>query len=214
MIRDVIYLWGIWSSIHKSQGLTPSFPQFVDILQRYGEKHRFYHNLAHIVACLRFLDGTYPVIGPQTRAALRMAIIFHDIVYDVKSKTNEEDSAAHARIQMSVRGFHREFMAEVVRLIILTKSHKGDANDRFGSIMIDTDMHVFAEPDRIYASYAEGIRKEFEPAFGREPFVTGRRHFLSTVDPEAIFVTPEMANEKSASQAAWNVAEECRKLAG
>lgn len=211
-LRDILTVHRAWEKAHVDAGVPNNHaPQFFDILRRYDEPHRFYHTLAHIAACLRFLDRTYD-LHPQKRAALCMALIYHDVIYDVKSKTNEADSAAHARVQLAVMGFAKTYIDEVSRLIMLTANHKGDSADRIGSIMIDTDMHVFAEPDRVYAKYAADIRKEYEPAFGREAYMAGRRQFLSTVDPEAIFVTPEMANEKSASQASWNVTEEFRKL--
>ncbi len=212
MIRDIVTVYLAWKTAHRDLSANTSLGQFLDIVTRYREPHRFYHTLAHIAACLRFLARTYPNLHPQKRSVLVMAIIYHDIIYDVKSKTNEAESAAHARIQMSVMGFAKTFVDEVVRLIILTAHHKGDPTDILGSIMIDTDMHVFAEPDAVYARYADDIRKEYEPLAGREAFIAGRRNFLSTVDAENIFVTSEMKTEKSASQSAWNIAEEYRKL--
>lgn len=221
-LRDMFTVYRAWEQAHQVPHLNNNAGQFFDVLRRYSEPHRHYHTLAHIAACLRFLDRTYPApisgevnensLWWDHRMCLQLAIIYHDIIYDVKSKTNELDSAAHARIQMGVMGFNRDHIAVVSRLIMLTANHKGDPADVIGSIMIDTDMHVFAEPDAIYAKYAADIRKEYEPAFGREPFLTGRRYFLSTVDPENIFVTPEMDTDAVRSQAAWNIAEENRKL--
>lgn len=212
MIRDIITVYRTWRAAHEELSARTSLGQFLDILRRYGEPHRHYHALSHVAACLRFLDRTYGV-HPQKQSCLRMALIYHDIIYDVRSKTNEAESAAHARIQMLVMGFQKSDIDEVSRLILLTANHKGDPADVIGSIMIDTDMHVFAEPDAVYAKYAADIRKEYEPAFGRDAYMAGRRHFLSTVDPEAIFVTSEMNTENVRSQSAWNVAEENRKLA-
>ena len=59
---------------------------------RYGEPARFYHTLDHIDELMRFYDEYRGKIVDNL--AVRLAIMYHDIIYDPKSGTNEEDSAA------------------------------------------------------------------------------------------------------------------------
>lgn len=202
-LRDALTIYRAWEKAHIAAEMPNCHaPQFFDVVRRYGEPHRFYHTLAHIAACLRFLDRTYD-LHPQKRAALYLALIYHDIIYDVKSKTNEADSAAHARVQMAVMGFSKTYIDEVSRLILLTASHKGDPADRIGSIMIDTDMHVLAWEEKDYLRYAGQIWQEYSYV-GREAYIAGRSNFLSGLDPDTVFTSPEVNIERMISNVAWN----------
>jgi len=59
-----------------------------NILEKYDEPHRFYHNWEHIEYMLIKASIKYTLTDE-----LVLAIIFHDIIYDPKSKVNEEKSA-------------------------------------------------------------------------------------------------------------------------
>lgn len=202
-LRDMFTVYRAWEKALADAGVPNNHaPQFFDVLHRYGESQRFYHTIIHIAACLRFLDQTYD-IHPQKRAALRLALIYHDIIYDVKSKTNEADSAAHARVQMTIMGFSKTYIDEVSRLILLTASHKAPPGDSIASIMIDTDMHVLAWDERDYLRYAGQIWQEYSYV-GRDAYIAGRTHFLLGLDPDTVFTTPEVNIERMISNVAWN----------
>jgi pantetheine-phosphate adenylyltransferase len=60
------------------------------ILDHYREPHRFYHTLHHLDDLTQQLEAK----GFGDNDILFLATIFHDIIYDPRSATNEEDSAA------------------------------------------------------------------------------------------------------------------------
>lgn len=60
----------------------------LSVIESYNEKHRYYHNIDHIMSMLNMAE----VEGILTDE-LALAIIFHDIVYDPNSKDNEILSA-------------------------------------------------------------------------------------------------------------------------
>ena len=63
--------------------------------QRYSEEHRFYHTLRHIASLLTMSAEAMKCDPPKLSSpdTVDWAILYHDVVYDAKSKTNEEDSA-------------------------------------------------------------------------------------------------------------------------
>ena len=63
-----------------------------DVISKYKEPNRFYHNLTHIEEMLDFIESSVHDLDTIEFTALQHAIIFHDVIYDTKSKTNEEDS--------------------------------------------------------------------------------------------------------------------------
>ena len=203
-----------WIKIHDHFGVPVSFSQVLDILGRYKESHRAYHTSRHIADCLREFDSLY---GRGTKAddalAIKLALIFHDVIYDVSSKTNEEDSAAYARVYMSVKDFPAMIREEVSRLIILTKKHRTVlAEDSNGEKMIDVDMSVLAWPWEKYEVYAKGIWHEYSSVADQTAYREGRAAFLSSIHPEHVFCTPEMTTRANHSNVAWNIAKEIDAL--
>ena len=58
------------------------------IVAHYSEPHRHYHTLAHIVVCQELLSAT-----DHASLELRLAIVYHDIIYDTHRSDNEAESA-------------------------------------------------------------------------------------------------------------------------
>src|SRR5678815_1545480 len=64
---------------------------YAELRRRYDEPFREYHNLRHILDCLRLCDEIGPLL--VDRDAVEIALWFHDAVYDRGSSTNELRSA-------------------------------------------------------------------------------------------------------------------------
>ena len=88
-----------------------------DVLDNYRQPHRFYHTIAH-------LDEIWSLLvqkGHGDNNALLLATVFHDIVYDPKSATNEEDSKVYFN---EVYKGDRQLKQEVTTIILDTKTHQ------------------------------------------------------------------------------------------
>ncbi|MBK6983401.1 MAG: hypothetical protein IPH32_00975 [Bacteroidetes bacterium] len=59
-----------------------------EVMNAYDEPHRFYHTLEHIEDVLKQLHNADLLKHDE----LFLAAIFHDIIYNPQSNTNEEDS--------------------------------------------------------------------------------------------------------------------------
>src|SRR4051794_6439400 len=79
---------------------------------------RQYHNLVHILACLRELDSVRRVC--PSLAEIEAAIWFHDIVYDVDRKDNEWCSAQVGVNTLACMGMPTRQLDRVEELILDT----------------------------------------------------------------------------------------------
>jgi len=91
------------------------------ILSYHGQKSRYYHTLVHLREMLDLYEKHENSIRDHT--CVLLAIFFHDIIYDAKSTTNEEDSAQMFRRLAIDAGINAMLVEKVCRYIIETKKH-------------------------------------------------------------------------------------------
>ncbi|MBK8432593.1 MAG: hypothetical protein IPL28_15440 [Chloroflexi bacterium] len=109
-----------------------------ELLARYGEAHRAYHNAAHVAAVLATAETVRGLASDF--AAVEMAICFHDVIYDPRAKDNEAQSAAVARRWLAQMGWEEGRMAAVESLIMATQHHQPQTAD--AQIVVDTDLAI------------------------------------------------------------------------
>ncbi|MGP3965399.1 HD domain-containing protein [Nonomuraea sp. 3N208] len=129
-----------------------------ELIARWAEPHRRYHDLAHLTAVLDAVDRLAD--EAEDPAAVRLAAWFHDAVYDGRPGWDEERSAQLAQSRLPRCGVPAARVAEAARLIRLTAAHDtladGDAN---GAVLCDADLAVLGRPG--YEAYAAAIRQEY-----------------------------------------------------
>ncbi|MDQ1603437.1 MAG: hypothetical protein QOE01_1282 [Actinomycetota bacterium] len=130
-----------------------------DLLARYAEPHRHYHDLVHLDEVL----GRVDLLAGQDDdvAVVRIAAWFHDAVYRPGAGGNEERSAHLAETSLSVLRLPHRTVAEVARLVRLTAEHDAGPDDRNGAVLCDADLGVLASDPARYTSYAAGVRAEW-----------------------------------------------------
>ena len=92
--------------------------------------------------------------------AIEMALWFHDAVYDPKASDNEERSAALASEAMEGASISPAFIADVVRLVMSTKTHTTGAHDD-ARWMIDIDLSILGRDQMRFDEYEAQIRAEY-----------------------------------------------------
>lgn len=121
-----------------------------ELLARWSEPHRHYHDLSHLthsLAALRELGGT--------ARAERLALWFHDAIYTGRPGNDEHDSARLASDLLTGAGLPTAEVQEVHRLVLVTIDHAPDPTDGAGARVSDADLAILgAEPARYLASVA------------------------------------------------------------
>ena len=156
------------------------------LLARWSEPHRRYHNVTHLRKVLRHVDQLAD--HAATPDAVRLAAWYHDAVYTGFSD-DEQNSAALAEKDLADLNVAPALVIEVARLVRLTASHKPDSGDRNGEVLCDADLAVLASAAQSYAAYAEAIRAEYARVSEKE-FRLGRSQVLrSLLDGPALYRT-------------------------
>lgn len=159
------------------------------VLEYYSEPHRAYHTLRHIEHCLAELDEAQGIVSFDIRT-LELAIWYHDVIYDTKSKGNEQASAELAKQVLFNHGFAHNFI-EAVFLMIMDTAHENSEIERYDSmLMLDIDLAILGQPEERFDEYEREVRIEYQWV-PEEAFRTGRAAILQMfLDRPSIYRTP------------------------
>jgi predicted metal-dependent HD superfamily phosphohydrolase len=130
-----------------------------DLLRRYAENTRHYHDLTHLDEVLRNVDELADHASDAD--VVRLAAWFHDAVYDATGTDNEERSAELAETVLQRLRVDPDRVREVARLVRLTADHAVAPEDGNGAVLCDADLAVLASDAARYAAYVVAVRREY-----------------------------------------------------
>lgn len=176
------------------------------ILEAYSEPHRHYHTLAHLEMCFRVLNQFFP----SAHQSVKLALWYHDFVYDLMSERNEELSAERAfqDIQAMHLAWHaspQEPDVDVGTLILATKHSRAEGLSPNGKIVVDVDLAILGETHEAYDAYEAAVRNEYA-MIPEEVFWDHRKRILQRfVEREWIYQTPAMRHSDYEARAWQNL---------
>jgi predicted metal-dependent HD superfamily phosphohydrolase len=199
-----------WRQLAAACG-APSRPAeafFAELVQRYSEPQRHYHNLSHVRQVLATVERFAGQVSDLQ--ALRWAAWFHDAVYDPRAGDNEERSAEYAARALAAMHVRAAQITAVRDLVLQTKTHQPPDADPHSQVFLDADLAILGADEETYAAYARAIRREYDWV-PEEQYRAGRARVLRvSLDRPRIFQTSELFIEREA-RARANIA---RELAG
>ena len=159
-----------------------------DLLGRYAEPHRAYHDQRHLSEMLDTIDQLADEAADPD--SVRLAAWFHDAVYDPQAPAgaNEESSAQLAEAELAAYGLEPGRIAEVGRLVRLTASHTATDGDSNGAVLCDADLRILAADRRRYDEYTEAVRREYAHVPDTD-FSRGRAAVLEKLGAGRIYTT-------------------------
>ncbi len=159
-----------WSELVKDLGSPVGLSeQIEDILLNYCSNVRFYHAIEHIVNMLDELKLAIDKLelSKEEHCVLRLAIWYHDIVYNLQDKDgfkNENNELSSAKYFLDKiwksKILTNEISKKVCDLIEFT-DHKHLNLSNLGQILVDLDLTIFGQHAEVFDEYDQNIRKEY-----------------------------------------------------
>jgi predicted metal-dependent HD superfamily phosphohydrolase len=146
------------------------------ILAMWNESHRSYHNLNHLNDLISQINENKSKFSEKEYEKLMLSAIFHDIVYDPSSSTNEEDSASF--LMECVVDKYNEDILEVKQMILDTKTHNSTTN--LSESFNYYDMNIVERDFDQLLEWEKGISEEFS-VYPKEQYKEGRLKFLESL---------------------------------
>lgn len=180
-----------------------------DLLARYAEQHRHYHDQRHLTELLETIDELADLADDA--GTVRLAAWFHDAIYDPRADPgeNEEVSAQLAELELSAYGVEAARITEIGRLIRLTAKHDCEPDDANGAVLCDADLRILSLSADRYDEYAAGIREEYGH-IGDRDFARGRMTFLQSLAETSLYATSR-AQEQWEQAARENLRRELKR---
>ena len=178
-----------WRGLCYHLGVRGSVDEFYDALCKYySEPHRAYHTLEHIKDCFRRLLISYS--REANLSALQFALWYHDAIYDIGARNNEERSAELARHDALKMRLGDGFADRVGMLILATKHEVLPTADD-AKLIVDLDLFSLSLPRSEFERNSQLIRREYA-AISDDVFRDGRMQFLRAfLAREYIYCTEE-----------------------
>jgi predicted metal-dependent HD superfamily phosphohydrolase len=138
-----------------------------ELIERWSEPHRHFHNLRHLAAVLHRVDE----LAHETHEPdlVRLAAWYHGAVFDADRKVayatrgGEQTtlSADLARTQLTELGMSARAADRVGELVDNLARHKPLPNDFDSAVLNDADLGMLAAEPQRYKAYVAEIRSEY-----------------------------------------------------
>lgn len=198
-----------WRNLMKGLGLDEHREMFDQVLGAYSERHRHYHTVAHIDACLRELDSARSLA--KFPWEVEAALWFHDAVYAPSASDNERRSADLAVRFLETAGLPSDVCARVHRHVMATR-HDAGPMDPDSALVVDVDLSILGQEPAVYNQFEVQVRKEYKLVPG---FVFRRKRseiLRSLLERKSIYHTPPF-HQRYEAQARVNLARAIELLA-
>ncbi len=182
-----------------------------DLLARHAEPQRHYHGRGHLCSLFYLMALHAPHIPPGSSP--RLAIWWHDAIYDPQARDNEDRSAELAREHLTRLSAPASLIQTTANLILMSRNHWSGPSAGDGDYFLDADIAILGAPVTVYDRYASDVRQEY--AWAPDPaYRAGRSAFLqSALDRRRLFRTDAFETAYG-QQARSNMSRELRSLAG
>ena len=196
----------IWDDAVRTLG---GAPDAGDLMERYAEPHRTYHNTFHVMSVVRDSSALADAFAftVEERSILALAACAHDVIYEGKPREDERASAVWARERLA--GVEEAHVARVESLVLATITHSSE--DPLAHVLLDADLAILGSEPEHYERYSQAVRQEYSQ-YDDPTWRAGRSKVLKTLlDREVLFMT-EPARQLWDAAARLNLARELQSL--
>jgi predicted metal-dependent HD superfamily phosphohydrolase len=154
---DINRFRSLWLHQQKSDLADDSEAVYQQLINAYNEPHRVYHNLGHIKSCLTIFDRVSELmVNPD---AVELAIWFHDVIYTIGDKENEQLSA-NLFMTLTNGLFDNVFRDRVYQHIMATCHDCSEITNADTKLMVDIDLSSFGLPWAEFLIDSKKVRAE------------------------------------------------------
>ena len=147
-----------WARVWSDLNLVPPAGLFEQLVAAYEEPQRHYHSGQHLRECLAHFEEVHDLAHHPGEVAI--ALWFHDAIYDVRGKANEQRSADWAVAALASAKAPLASCERVRQLIMVTR-HDAVPHDADQQLLVDIDLAILGASPQRFAEYEQQVRAEY-----------------------------------------------------
>ena len=183
--------------------------QLVALQAAYATPPRAYHNFTHVEHVLRHYGDVANGPGWNQPAEVRLAVLYHDAIYEAGRRDNEARSAGlaseHIARWLPGQGIDAARVAELINLTARHGALAPEDVDRDAALFLDCDMAILAADEAAFAAYDRGIATEYRGQVPAWLFKLNRRRFLKALLAKPRIFLSDWFHERLDAQARVNL---------
>jgi predicted metal-dependent HD superfamily phosphohydrolase len=173
------------------------------ILNKYTQQHRVYHTLTHIENMGKWYFEWCGTTHQLPTREMCLAILYHDIIYNIGSIYNEVESASFFLNHAGLMGGVEDHMVDVVNDLIVSTEIGFPIQTR----LADLDLVILGTCNKTYMEYAKGIKMEYR-AIPDATFCENRIKFLTLMLAKQQIFADETLRSLYEDRARRNISKE------
>jgi predicted metal-dependent HD superfamily phosphohydrolase len=193
----------LWLHQQKSDLADDSQAVYQQLINAYNEPHRVYHNLEHIKSCLTMFDQVSELLDNPD--AVELAIWFHDVIYTIGDKKNEQLSA-DLFMTLTNGLFDNVFRDSVYQHIMATCHDCSEITNADTKLMVDIDLSSFGLPWDDFLIDSKKVRAEM-PHLSDVDYNQKQKSFQLSLLDQPCFFNSDYFLEHYEAQAHKNLAK-------
>ena len=181
---------------------------WLEIKISHNNPKRHYHTLVHLANIDK--ERQKLRLSVQDNIIFQFATYYHDIIYDIEAKDNEEQSATLAKKRLAQLTVPKHIINEIYKLIILTKKHS--KTDKIThAYFLDADLAILGSSWDEYQQYTTQIRKEYG-VYSDEIYNRGRKRVLEHFFNQEYIYQSEYFRNRYEKKARKNITKYLSKI--
>lgn len=194
-----------WTPLAGRLGLSDAM--LADLIAAYGEPHRRYHTLVHIVEMLDcHAQSRHLAANPD---AIDLAIWFHDCIYDAKFEFGENERLSAEHLGKVYTG---ECSAAAQAMIRHSAGHAA-SDDPDVQLFCDLDLYRLGVPFKAFDQHGRDVREEYS-WIEDDVWTTKRNAFFQGLLDRPVIYQTEYWRDRLEDQARENLSRTIRSLSG
>jgi len=177
-----------WLDLMKGFGVGEHREMFRRLRDAYSERHRHYHTVAHIDACLREFDPFRSLA--RFACEVEAALWFHDVIYAPRASDNESRSADLAAQFLASADVPSD-ACDRVHSHILATMHDAEPAYPDSALVVDVDRSILGQDPVAFDAFETQVREEYKWIPGSLFRRKRAEVFRSLLERKRIYSTPQ-----------------------
>ena len=190
-----------WQRCWQALSAQPSPDLKQQLLTAWDQPQRHYHSQQHLAECLNHFEAAQTLA--QHSGEVEIALWFHDAIYELKAKDNEQRSADWAVQALADCGVS-ETACQRVHALIMATCHAAVPEDADAQLLVDIDLAILGAAPERFAEYDRQVRAEYAWVPGLIYGFKRKQVLQGFLQREHIYSTPHFA-QKLEQQARENL---------